>query len=65
MYFKINDLVKLINDMPSESLTKGVVGVVVAEFSEPDEAYEVEFCNESGETIAQVALSSKQIEKVI
>jgi hypothetical protein len=65
MYFKINDLVKLIHNMPSESLTEGTVGVVVAEFSNPDEAYEVEFCNESGETIAQVALSLKEIEKVI
>lgn len=61
MYFKANDTVRLLSDLPQEALAKGAVGVVVAEFNEPQEAYEVEFCNEHGETIAQVALLPNQL----
>jgi hypothetical protein len=57
---KINDMVQLTERLPDEPLAAGAVGVVVAEFSEPEEAYEVEFSNERGETIAQVALRPKQ-----
>jgi hypothetical protein len=62
MKFKANDTVKLINYLPYEALSKGSIGVVVAGFTEPVEAYEVEFSNEDGETIAQVTLFSDQIE---
>jgi hypothetical protein len=62
MKFKTNDTVKLINDLPYEALSKDSIGVVVAEFTDPVEAYEVEFCNEDGETIAQVTLFADQIE---
>lgn len=61
MYFKINDTVLLLEDLPEEELAKGAVGVVVAEFDEPEEAYEVEFCNDKGETLAEVALLPNQI----
>ncbi|MEW9898393.1 DUF4926 domain-containing protein [Chitinivorax sp. PXF-14] len=47
-------------EIPSESLAKGAIGVIVEEFSEPEEAYEVEFCDEDGVTIAQIALRPNQ-----
>ncbi len=57
---KINDAVQLIDAIPSESLDKGAIGVIVEEFSEPEEAYEVEFCDEDGVTVAQFALRPNQ-----
>jgi len=57
---KINDTVQLTQPLLEEGLLTGSVGVVVAEFSEPEEAYEVEFSNQSGETIVQVVLRLKQ-----
>jgi len=62
MTFKINDVVVLRVDIPEEALRKGSKGVVVEEFSEPTKAYEIEFCNDLGETLAQVALLPSQIE---
>jgi len=64
MYFKMNDVVRLLDDLPTDGLLKGALGVVVAEFSDPVEAYEVEFCNEDGDTIVQTALLPVQIELV-
>lgn len=57
---KINDMVQLMEPLPEMGLSTGSVGVVVAEFSKPEEAYEIEFSNERGETLAQVALRPKQ-----
>ena len=62
MKFRGNDVVELVDDIPADSLSKGTIGVVVMGFVEPEEAYEVEFCNENGETIAQIALRPYQIE---
>lgn len=47
---------KLLDNIPSDSLSKGAVGVVVMGFIEPEEVCEVEFCNGGGETISQVVL---------
>ncbi len=60
MIFKINDVVQLIDELHEEALPRGAVGVIVAEFTEPERAYEVEFCSEDGTTIAQVALRPQQ-----
>lgn len=57
---KINDTVQLLEAMPSESLSEGAIGVVVAEFREPDEAYEIEFSDLDGATICQLALKPDQ-----
>jgi hypothetical protein len=62
MPLKINDVVRLIADVPSEGVFRGRLGVIVAVFSEPEEAYEVEFCNEGGVTIVQVVLTISQLE---
>lgn len=60
---KINDVVTLKVDLPEENLVKGMVGVVVSIFDEPEMAFEVEFCGSGGETIAEVALTPEQVEK--
>src|SRR5882724_7474021 len=54
-----------IADLLTRALPKGAVGVVVAEFVEPEEAYEVEFCNEEGETVVQVTLLPIEIARLI
>lgn len=61
MRFKINEVVKLLDARPADGLANGAIGVIVAEFSVPEEAYEIEFCNDAGETIAQIALLPNQI----
>jgi hypothetical protein len=62
MSIEINDCVRLVVDLPDHDLYKGRLGVVVAEFLHPEHAYEVEFSDEEGETIAQIALLPKQFE---
>lgn len=51
--------VALIEDIPSRELLRGEVGTVV-EMLAPD-VYEVEFCNEDGETYAEFALRGDQL----
>ncbi len=60
----INDVVELTVPLPDEAFEPGAVGVVVSVFSDPEEAYEVEFANDDGETIAQLTLLPSQF-KVI
>lgn len=62
--FHINDVVELVEDLPKEGLEKGLIGVVVAEFNDPVEAYEVEFCDENGVVIAQIAATPDKISRV-
>ena len=57
---KLNDTVRLLEEIPEDFLARGAVGVVVGEFSEPEEAYEVEFADQDGATIAQLALRPSQ-----
>jgi hypothetical protein len=61
---KVNDVVCLVDDLPKEALAKGAIGTVVAAFSAPEEAFEVEFCDERGATLAQVTLSAHQIKSM-
>ncbi|TBW45047.1 DUF4926 domain-containing protein [Marinobacter halodurans] len=63
MSFKINDAVILKEGIPEEGLKAGAVGVVVAEFSEPNEAYEIEFLDDDGDLLAQLALLPEQLSK--
>lgn len=41
----------------------GQVGTVVHVFSKPSPAYEVEFCDADGETLAMLTLTAEQIAK--
>ena len=57
---KLFDTVKLLVSLPDESLPKGAIGAIIEEFSEPTEAYEVEFTDKDGRTISQVTLRAEQ-----
>jgi Domain of unknown function (DUF4926) len=46
---KEGDLVELTEDLPKYGLKRGQRGFVIEAFSEPDEAYDLEFEDEAGE----------------
>ena len=52
------DVVELIEDLPEFGLKKGERGTVVVAFDNPDEAYDLEFVDESG-TSSRFAYSVK------
>lgn len=56
---KLLDTVALLEDLPERKLKRGEVGTVV-EILGPD-AYEVEFCDDEGQTYAQFALPADQL----
>ena len=53
------DTVALLEDLPERKLKRGEVGTVV-EVLAPD-VYEVEFCDDEGQTYAELALRSEQL----
>ena len=59
---KLFDLVELKEDLPKQGLRTGAVGTIVALFDTPEVAYEVEFANDEGETLCEVALTASQLE---
>lgn len=61
MKYKLFDVVVLNEDLSDEGLRAGMIGAVIDVYSQPVEGYEVEFCDEQGRTIAQLALSPDQI----
>jgi Domain of unknown function (DUF4926) len=54
---ELYEVVELTTDLPGEGLPVGSVGTVVHIFREPDLAYEVEFVDDDGRTIAMVPLT--------
>jgi len=56
---KLLDTVALLEDLPRRKLKRGEVGTVV-EILGPD-VYEVEFCDDEGETYAELALRNGQL----
>ncbi|MEN3332402.1 MAG: hypothetical protein V7641_1767 [Blastocatellia bacterium] len=52
------DLVEILEDFPEYDIKKGEIGVVVEAFDNPDEAYDLEFVDESG-TSSRFAYSVK------
>jgi hypothetical protein len=56
---KLLDTVALLEDVPERKLKRGEVGTVV-EILAPD-VYEVEFCNDEGQTYAELALRGEQL----
>ena len=54
---ELYDVVELTTDLPNEGLPAGSVGTVVHIFREPNLAYEVEFADDEGKTLAMVALT--------
>ncbi|MCE0489998.1 DUF4926 domain-containing protein [Pantoea sp. Mb-10] len=61
MSFTPFDVVTLRVDLPGEKLYRGMQGVVIDIYEEPEKAYEVEFCDDEGNTISQIALLPDQI----
>ena len=61
MSFSLFDCVTLIQDIPDDGLCAGMVGAIVDVYINPTLAYEVEFSDAYGRTIAQLALLPEQI----
>jgi hypothetical protein len=55
------DVVALTSDLPQEGLGAGAIGTVVHVFHQPNTAYEVEFVDDDGKTIAMATLTPDQI----
>jgi hypothetical protein len=56
---RLLDSVALVEDLPSRKLKRGEVGTVV-EILAPG-VYEVEFCDDEGQTYAELALRNDQL----
>lgn len=61
---KLFDVVRLVVDLPDENLFAGMIGTVIHIFTQPTTAYEIEFCDEDGVTVAQIALTPEQFELI-
>ncbi len=57
-----HDLVRLTHDRPEHGLAAGACGTVVHVFQAPNLAFEVEFCDADGRTIAQLPLLPHEVE---
>ena len=58
---KLLDVVELLEELPEDGLVAGAKGTVVEVYENPNLAYEVEFCNDEGETTAMLALLPHQV----
>ncbi|MGV9213927.1 DUF4926 domain-containing protein [Micromonospora sp. RB23] len=58
---ELYDVVELREAIPGEELPAGTVGTIVHIFSGPPTAYEVEFVDTDGRTVAMVTLRADQI----
>ncbi|MEV1017066.1 DUF4926 domain-containing protein [Micromonospora sp. NPDC049801] len=58
---ELYDVVELREPIPEEELPAGSVGTVVHIFSGPPAAYEVEFADADGRTVAMVTLRADQV----
>lgn len=58
-HIKLLDTVALLENLPQRKLRKGEVGTVV-EILAPN-VYEVEFCDDEGQTYAELALRGDQL----
>ena len=61
--FKENDTVVVKGDHPDKRIVAGQIGAVVCCFTTPNEAYEVEFVDESGATVAQRTFLPEELEE--
>ncbi|MCW2255568.1 hypothetical protein M2263_001659 [Providencia alcalifaciens] len=61
MKYKLFDVIVLNEDILEHNLKAGMVGAIVDIYSEPEDAYEVEFCDKDGQTICMLPLYHYQI----
>ena len=57
------DVVRLLRERPEHGLAAGAVGAIVMVYKVPP-AYEVEFCDKDGVTVALITLEQSDLEKV-
>ena len=62
--FDLLDIVRLEKAHPEVGLAKGVTGTIVECFETPVEAYEVEFLDEAGELLAELAVDPSEISRL-
>lgn len=60
----MHQVVRVINEVPKQGVTKGMVGAVVEVFEVPERACEVEFVDAGGRTIIQATLAEEDLEVV-
>lgn len=56
MEYSLFDVVVLNQDIQDKGLRAGAVGTIIDIYTHPAPAYEVEFCDDCGRTIALLAL---------
>jgi hypothetical protein len=61
---RIYDVVRLVGDRPGDGLVAGALGTVVEVFETPSRAYEVEFVDAGGATVALLTLTAGEVEPV-
>lgn len=64
MVYSLFDVISLKNDLPKEGLKKGMLGTIVHIYNVPSPAYEIEFCDDNGETLACITLTPDYFSKV-
>ncbi len=62
MTYELLEVVAAATDVPAFGIRAGDLGTVVEVHG--DDAYEIEFCNERGETLAMFALSGSDLRRV-
>lgn len=50
------DIIYLKKNLPKNNLFEGDIGTIVHIYTKPSLAYEIEFCNQNGETIQLITL---------
>jgi len=58
---QLYDVVELAIELPEEGLAEGRIGTIVHVFEKPNLAYEVEFTDDGGRTVAQLPLTPDQL----
>jgi hypothetical protein len=58
---RLFDVVALARDLPEHGLKAGAEGTVIEVYEQPEPAYEVEFADDDGVTIATVVLRPDQL----
>lgn len=61
MRYHLFDIISVVEDIPKLNVKAGMIGAVIDIYEGSDEAYEVEFCDDEGRTVALGALLPTQI----
>ena len=64
MQYSLLEVVQLQQDFPNLSLFRESIGTVIDTYMDPHEAYEVEFCDDRGATVALLTLRPEQLRSI-